>query len=178
MKDTETKARFIELRAEGQSYGKIADTLHISKSTCTAWEQELQQEIAGRERERLQELYSLYDMHKTNRIQHLGETLSRIDTALAGKDLAELPADKLLELKLKYERELKAEYVTPATPIEGDTLEAILLQYKTTLEKSQSGEYTPAQTKAQVTVIKEALQTMRAIYNRDNPLDFGLGGFG
>ena len=33
MKDNETKARFIELRAEGQSYGKIAEALHISKST-------------------------------------------------------------------------------------------------------------------------------------------------
>ena len=177
MKDTETKARFIELRAQGQSYSKIAEALHISKSTCTAWEHELQQEIAGREQERLQELYSLYDMHKANRIQHLGETLSRIDTALEGKDLADLPADKLLELKLKYERELKAEYVAPATPITDNSLEAILLQYKATLEKSQSGEYTPAQTKAQVTVIREALQTMRAIYNRDNPLDY-TGGFG
>ena len=172
MKDTETKAKFIELRAQGQSYGKIAEALHISKSTCTAWEQELQQEIAGREREHLQELYTLYNMHKANRIQQLGETLQGIDAALATKDLSELPADKLLELKLKYERALSAEYVQPVTPLEDNSLEAVLLQFKTMLEKSQSGEYTPAQTKAQVTVIKEALQTMRAIYNRDTPLDF------
>ena len=171
MKDTETKAKFIELRAQGQSYGKIAEALHISKSTCTAWEQELQQEIAGREREHLQELYTLYNMHKANRIQQLGETLQGIDAALATKDLSELPADKLLELKLKYERALSAEYVQPVTPLEDNSLEAVLLQFKTMLEKSQSGEYTPAQTKAQVTVIKEALQTMRAIYNRDTPLD-------
>lgn len=177
MKDNETKARFIELRAEGQSYGKIAEALHISKSTCTTWEQELQQEIAGRKQERLQELYTLYDMHKERRIQQLGGTLQRIDAALAAKDLSELPADKLLDLRLKYERALKAEYVEPAAPIAGDSLEAILLQYKAVLERSQSGESTPAQTKAQVTVIKEALQTMRAIYNRDNPLDF-TNGFG
>ena len=116
-------------------------------------------------------------MHKERRIQQLGGTLQRIDAALAAKDLSELPADKLLDLRLKYERALKAEYVEPAAPIAGDSLEAILLQYKAVLERSQSGESTPAQTKAQVTVIKEALQTMRAIYNRDNPLDF-TNGFG
>lgn len=177
MKNTETKASFIELRAQGQSYAKIAEALKISKSTCTAWEQELGQEIAEREREHLQELYDLYAMHKTSRIQHLGETLKRIDTALAAKDLAELPADKLLELKLRYERELKAEYVEPPAPIQENSLEAILLQYKATLEKSQTGEYTPAQTKAQIAVIKETLQTMRDIDSRDNPLNF-IGGMG
>ena len=177
MKDTETKAKFIELRAQGQSYGKIAEALHISKSTCTAWEQELQQEIAGREQEHLQELYSMYGMYRASRIKHLGDTLNRIDTALAEKDLSQLPAEKLLDLKLKFERELKTEYVETITPLRDNSLEAILLQYKATLEKAQSGEYTPAQAKAQVTVIKEALQTMRAIYNRDNPLDI-MGTFG
>lgn len=177
MKDTEQRAQFIELRAQGKSYSKIAEALHISKSTCTAWEQELNQEIAAREQEHLQELYSLYDMHKASRIQQLGQTLNRIDAALAEKDLSELPADKLLDLKIKYERELKAEYVEPAAPLAGDSLEAVLMQYKATLEKCQSGAYTPAQAKAQVVVIKEALQTMRAIYNRDNPLDF-ISSFG
>jgi len=40
LKPQEQKAEFIRLRAEGRSYSYIADTLHISKSTCTAWERE------------------------------------------------------------------------------------------------------------------------------------------
>lgn len=171
MKDTETRARFIELRAEGQSYSKIAEALHISKSTCTAWERELQEEIAEREQEHLQELYTLYGMHKRDRIGKLGETLQRIDSAIAEKDLSELPAEKLLELRLKYGRELNAEYREPVTPITDNSLEAILRQLKNVLEKSQSGDATPAQTKAQIAVIKEALQTMRAIDTRDNPFE-------
>lgn len=171
MKDNETRAQFIELRAQGQSYSKIAEALHISKSTCGAWERELQQEITLRERERLEELYSLYGMHKEHRITRIGETLTRINAALDTKDLSELPADKLLELKLKYQRELRAEYTDPVIPLEESSLEAILLQYKATLEKSQSGEITPAQTHAQVTVIKETLQTMRDIAERDCPLN-------
>ena len=171
MKSTEQKAQFIELRAAGQSYSKIADALHISKSTCTAWEKELAQEIADRERERLQELYSAYNMTKQHRITRIGEQLNQIDAALAQKDLTELPADKLLELKLKYQRELKAEYIEPTTPIEENTLEAILLQYETILEKTQSGEITAAQSKAQIAAVKETLSTMSAIDRRDNPLE-------
>ena len=41
MKPQETKTEFIKLRAEGKSYSYIAEALHISKSTCTAWETEL-----------------------------------------------------------------------------------------------------------------------------------------
>lgn len=177
MKSTEIKAQFIERRAEGQSYSTIAEALKISKSTCKAWEQELQAEIAEREQERLQELYSLYDMHKQSRIKRFGDTLNRIDAALASKDLSELPADRLLELKIKYERELGREYLAPVTPITEQSLEAILMQFTTTLAKSQSGEATPAQTKAQIAAIKETLSTMAAISNRDNPFGTIGGGF-
>lgn len=177
MKSTEQKARFIELRAQGQSFSKIADALHISKSTCSAWEQELQEKIEDRERERLQELYSLYSMHKQGRIERIGETIAQLDAAIAQKDLTELPADKLLELKLKYQRELKAEYIEPVTPIEESSLEAILLQYETILEKTQSGEISAAQSKAQLAAVKEAHATMAAIENRDSPFNFTGGIF-
>ncbi len=43
---TRRKAEFIKLRAEGKSYSFIAETLHISKSTCTSWERELKDQIA------------------------------------------------------------------------------------------------------------------------------------
>ena len=171
MKDTEKRAEFIELRAAGKSYQQIAEALNISKSTCSAWGQELEQEIAVRSQERLQELYSLYDMHKQSRITRLGDMLNQIDAAIAQKDLTELPADKLLELKLKYQRELKAEYSEPITPIAESSLEAILLQYVTILEKTQSGEISAAQSKALLAAVHETHDTMKAIERRDNPCD-------
>lgn len=169
-KPVEQKAQFIELRAQGQSYSKIADTLQISKSTCTAWARELEAEIAERERERLEELYTLYSMHKTSRIERLGEMLERIDTALAAKNLEDLPADKLLELKLKYARELKAEYMEPAQPIQENTLDAVLVQYKAILERSVTGQATPAQTSAQLAAIGGTLKVMKDIDNRDSDI--------
>ena len=146
--------------------------MHISKSTCTAWGRELEAEIADRERERLEELYTLYGMSKAGRIQRLGDTLAQLDTAIAAKDLAELPAEKLLDLKLKYERELKAEYVEPGPQIAEDSLEALLDQYKSVLDRSKRGEITPAQTKAELMTLIEAQKTMKAIDTRDNPFGF------
>ena len=171
MKTTEQKAQFIELRAQGQSFNKIADALHISKSTCSAWQGELETEIAEREQEHLQELFSLYSMHKQGRIKRLGDTINQIDAAIAEKDLTELPADKLLELKLKYQKELKAEYIDPVTPITESSLEAILLQYVTILEKTQSGEINAAQSNALLATVRGIHGTMKAINERDNPLE-------
>ena len=57
MKPQEAKERYILLRAEGKSYDAIAQELHISKSTCSAWEKELEQAIADRKAEQLEQLY-------------------------------------------------------------------------------------------------------------------------
>ena len=53
MKPQEMKLEFVRLRAEGQSYDKIAEALHISKATCTAWERELKADITRLQQEGL-----------------------------------------------------------------------------------------------------------------------------
>jgi hypothetical protein len=110
LKLQEQKIEFIRLRAEGKSYSKIADTLHISKSTCTAWERELKNAITDLKQEQLNELYDAYYMTKEARIKKLGGTLDKIDTALEKADLNQIPPEKLLEYKLKYTEALKKEY--------------------------------------------------------------------
>ena len=172
MKGTDKKAEFIELRSQGMSYAKIAEALHISKSTCSAWEKELQEQISESRRERLLELYSLYGMHKESRVESLGKLLQRIDNAIAETDLSCLPAEKLLDLRIKYGRELQKEYEYLSTPLKENSLEEILAQFKAILEKCQTGTITAQQAKTQITAVSKALETMRAIDKRDNPLDF------
>ena len=46
MKSEATKQKFIQLRAEGLSYAKISDQLHLSKATCSSWENKFADEIA------------------------------------------------------------------------------------------------------------------------------------
>ena len=40
MKDQETRQKFIKLRAEGNSFSKIANELDISKATCSEWQKQ------------------------------------------------------------------------------------------------------------------------------------------
>lgn len=114
MKPIKQKTEFVKLRAEGRSYAAIADELHISKSTCTAWERELAAEIAELKQEQLEDLYNAYYMTKEARIKTLGETLTEINAALEKIDLWDIPPEKLLDLKLKYAAALKEEYISPA----------------------------------------------------------------
>lgn len=161
MKPQETKTEFIKLRAEGKSYSYIAEALHISKSTCTAWETELKDAIAELKQEQLNELYNSYYMTKEARIKKLGETLDEINTALTGRDLSELPPEKLLDFKLKYTEALKEEYTGSGTPYKfKDTIEPkdIVTALGDLLNRVRAGEVTPEQANRESTVIANLLK--------------------
>lgn len=153
MKTTEKKLEYIQLRAKGNSYSSIAQTLGISKSTCTSRERELKAEINAQKEEHLRELFSSYRLTKEARVEELGKSLDSINKALETKDLTELPADKLLDLKLRYEKELKAEYTEPLEEAGADTVTGLLEQYNRLYIDSQSGKYSPAQIKAQLSIL-------------------------
>lgn len=162
MKTQEQKTKFIRLRAEGKSYSVIADTLHISKSTCTAWEREFKNAIAELKQEQLNELYSSYYMTKEARIKKLGKTLDRINTALDGVDLSQIPPEKLLEFKLKYTEALKGEYTGSGTPYQftADKIEPkdIVTALGDLLNRVRAGEVTPEQANRESTVIANLLR--------------------
>ena len=161
MKPQETKTEFIRLRAEGKSYSYIADTLHISKSTCTEWERELKTQIAELKQEQLNELYSSYFMTKEARIKKLGETLENINTALDGADLSQIPPEKLLEFKLKYTEALKEEYTGTGTPFNfSDKIDAkeIITALGDLLNRIRAGEVTTEQAQKESSVIASLLR--------------------
>lgn len=161
MKPQETKTEFIRLRAEGRSYSYIADKLHISKSTCSSWEQELKGAIAELRQEQLSELYSSYAMTKEARIKKLGDTLESINTALDGADLSEIPPEKLLDFKLKYTEALKGEYTGSGTPYQfTDRLapKEIVVALGDLLNRIRAGEVTTEQASKESTVIANLLK--------------------
>ncbi len=161
MKPQETKTEFIRLRAEGRSYSYIADKLHISKSTCSSWEQELKGAIAELRQEQLNELYSSYAMTKEARIKKLGDTLESINTALDGADLSEIPPEKLLDFKLKYTEALKGEYTGSGTPYQfTDRLDPkeIVVALGDLLNRIRAGEVTTEQASKESTVIANLLK--------------------
>ena len=162
MKPQETKTEFIRLRAEGRSYSYIADTLHISKSTCSSWERELQDAIAELKQERLNELYNSYAMTKEARVKKLGETLNGINEALEAVDLSEIPAEKLLDFKLKYTEALKGEYTGSgkAYQLNKGNIEAkeIVQAYGDLLARVQAGEISTEQASRESAVLANLLK--------------------
>lgn len=107
----EQKNQFIELRAKGYSYRKIAKELNVSTGTLTLWDRELQKEIKDLKTLQLEELYDKYYMLKEARIDQLGKTLNKINRELDTRDFENISTDKLLDYKIKYIHELKEEYI-------------------------------------------------------------------
>lgn len=170
MKDTETKLAFIKARAEGKSYSTIGKELGISKATCTSWEHQLRAEIEQLENEQTEELYTAYHMKRDARIKDLGETLQRIDTALQGKDLSQLSATALLNLKLQYTRELRTEYTEPVEVNTDNTLDGLVEQCDRLLRDAMAGKYSPAEVKAQLAILdakKDAVSRLVQEQERD-----------
>ena len=106
-------------------------------------------------------------MAREARIRRIGDTLRRIDEALADVDLSALPPEKLLDFKLKYSAALRDEYTasatTDATGAAEDTLEAIQALYR----RTASGDTTIEQAKTELNIIDHMVDG----YQRANPFD-------
>ena len=138
MELTETKEKFIELRAKGWSFDRIAKELGKAKQTLIDWSKELQDEIANVKASELEALYEKYYLLKENRLQTFGEMLTKIKTEVEGRDLSDVPTDKLLDLLLKYSNQIKEEVVEPkfksSEQIEEENLDKIILDELTNIE--------------------------------------------
>ena len=107
----ELKAEFVLLRARGLPYARIARRLGVARSTLANWNAGLEAEVASARAVELEALQAQFLMLKEARIRLLGGQLRRLRDALAGRDLADLPADRLMELLLKYHAALREEFV-------------------------------------------------------------------
>ena len=107
----EIRAQFVELRAKGWSYLKIAKKLKVSKNTLANWGAEMEGEIASLKAMELEALHEKYYMTKEARIELLGEQLKAVKEELSKRGLGDVSTDKLMEMQLKLYQALQAEYV-------------------------------------------------------------------
>ena len=138
METTELKERFIELRAKGWSFDKIAKETGKAKQTLIDWSKELQDEIGNRKALELEALYESYYLMRENRLQTFGAMLTKIKEEVERRDLSDVPTDKLLELLLKYNSQVKEEIVEPiyksSQEIKEERQDRELLEDLTTLQ--------------------------------------------
>ncbi len=107
----ELRAEFVQLRAKGLPYAKIARRLGVAKSTLANWNADLEAEIASARAMELEALQEQFFLHKEGRIRLLGEQLLRLSAELAGRNLSGVAPEKLLDLLLKCHAALKDEFV-------------------------------------------------------------------
>ena len=136
--NSKDKERFIELRAKGWSFDKIAKETGKAKQTLIDWSKELQDEIANRKALELEALYESYYLMRENRLQTFGAMLTKIKEEVERRDLSDVPTDKLLDLFLKYNSQIKEEIVEPiyksSQELIEDKQDRELLEVLTTLQ--------------------------------------------
>jgi len=113
MEPIETKNKFIELRAKGYSFDKIAKELGKAKQTLIDWSKELEEEIANLKALELEALYEEFYLLKEDRLRRLGKILKSIEDQLLDRDLSEVATDRLLDLLLKYRAQIEEDLVEP-----------------------------------------------------------------
>jgi DNA-binding XRE family transcriptional regulator len=104
MKQSESnqkKVAFIELRAvKGMSLDDSAKELGVSKSTLIKWDKEFKAELSDLGQLRMKILIEQYGHGLEGRIERIIRLNERLMSEIDGRNLADIPTDKLLRLYL------------------------------------------------------------------------------
>lgn len=111
MSKTLDEQQFIELRAKGYSFQKIADELNISKPTLIEWSKDPDtgKDIQNQRTLLLDDLQERYAITRRHRIALFGEFLDKAKQELNQRDMADLPTDRLITMVIKLSDTLKAD---------------------------------------------------------------------
>jgi hypothetical protein len=122
MKDQETIQKFIELRAQGWSFVRIATELGVAKSTLTEWSRKFRFEIQNRRALVIDDLQDRILGTVQARAFGLAEKLGRVEQELKQRGLKEMSTSQLFSLAASLRRQIEREtgpirFVTPANAI-------------------------------------------------------------
>ena len=118
MKNNETKARFMELRAQGLPLAKIAAEIKVSKTTLVNWEGDLKEQIDNLRAMELEAMYDKYHLSTRKKVEFFGDILSRIQRELETRELSEIPTEKLFAMYAHFYRE--AQHALPELTFRND----------------------------------------------------------
>jgi transposase len=126
MHSDDKKESFIELRAAGNSFDKIASKIKVSKPTLIKWSRELATDIKNSQAIRIDCLREEYIINKEERLKRLKRSLLKVTEALEKRDLADVPTLKLIELEeqfiIRIKNELKVTLKDTVDPMDTFTL--------------------------------------------------------
>lgn len=127
MHSTDTKSRFIELRAKGWSLARIAAHLDVAKRTLVDWNQHAQAEIRALKAVELEALQEKLLASHEAELTQLNAHLQRLETELASRSLEFVSTENLFRLAAQLRRQLQQARLRPALPGETEPLPAASL---------------------------------------------------
>jgi hypothetical protein len=109
--DLRKRERFIELRAKGWSYNRIAKEIRVSKPTLLKWNEEFKHRIADMRTIFLDELREKFHLLSCERVDHFGREIQKIYRELGHRDYSSVATERLPELLIKMHASLRRENV-------------------------------------------------------------------
>ncbi len=123
MHDAETQQKFVELRAQGRSFSRIATELNVARRTLVDWSRKFQFEIQNQRAIELEALQEKFLAPREERLQRLGVQLAAVEAELKQRSIAELSTPRLFSLAESLRRQLQREAggdeVRFSSPVEG-----------------------------------------------------------
>ncbi len=125
MHKEETVQKFIELRAQGWTYGQLMTELNASKPTLIGWSRKYQFEIQNLKAIELESLAGQWLASVRDRVKVWGEQLRKVEAELAKRDMADLTTMQLHILARSLRRQIAeatgpVQFTTPVSEIPGD----------------------------------------------------------
>jgi len=100
------KQEFIELRAQGWSYSKIADKIRVSKPVLIKWCKELTDQVSEHSRAVAEDMAKNLQAGRLEQIKFYAEQRNRIHKEIAKRNLKDVPTEKLFQLSLNNDRQI------------------------------------------------------------------------
>src|SRR5580765_6914666 len=122
MKDQEVVNKFIEFRANGRSFSRIAADLGVAKSTLVEWSRKFRFEIHNRRALGIEDLHDRTLGTVQHRVAGLAEKLAKVEEELRQRGLKEMSTSQLYALAASLRRQIQREtgpirLVTPTKTI-------------------------------------------------------------
>ena len=113
MHTTDTRHRFIELRAQGWSLARIAAEIGVSKPTLIQWQRQFEREIMDLKSVELEALQEKVLASHEEELSRLSGHLSRVETILAKRNLDALSTEYLFCMAGALRSQIRRQRVMP-----------------------------------------------------------------
>jgi len=121
-KTLEEMERFIELRAKGYSYGKIAEELDISKPTLIKWQGQCNDRIKKQHYFELENILEKYSVMQLVKLEGYAKMLQAVNQAIGKKidsnELETMSVQELFRLALQVEKRMLQDTGKPLLKVE------------------------------------------------------------